>query len=138
MPYADRARQRQYQREWLARRRATWLTDKRCHDCGSSDGLEIDHVDPDEKVEHRVWSWRADRRLAELDKTVPRCRDCHRRKGLVNGELLRSALLDEDDVRALRVFGRRRMTCATLGELFGVSPSTISAVLNHRTWRHIS
>lgn len=70
-------RNRQYQREWAAARRAAWFADKTCADCGSSDELELDHVDPQAKVSHRIWSWSAARREPELAKCEPRCHLCH-------------------------------------------------------------
>lgn len=77
MPYKDPEKQREYQREWHARRRAAWLLDKACVDCGSALELEIDHVDPSTKVHHNVWSWATERREDELSKCVVRCADCH-------------------------------------------------------------
>lgn len=78
MPYADPDKQRAYQREWTARRRDEWLADRECVDCGSTDRLEVDHVDAAQKVSHRIWSWSNERRLAELAKCVVRCAGCHR------------------------------------------------------------
>ena len=78
MGYADPERQRQYQREWTATRKAEWLrTNGPCVDCGSWSDLEVDHVNPAEKVTHHVWSWSEGRRSAELAKCVVRCHPCH-------------------------------------------------------------
>ena len=70
---------RRYQRDWLRRRREAWLADKSCVHCGSRQDLHIHHCDPNEKFEHRVWSWRQDRREAELAKCEVLCHPCHRR-----------------------------------------------------------
>ena len=80
MPYKDSDRQRQYQREWIARVRSEYLHGKRCARCGSEDGLEIDHIDPASKVDHKVWSWSPARRKAELEKCQVLCRGCHHLK----------------------------------------------------------
>jgi len=81
MPYKDPAQQRAYQREWMARRRAAWLAENGpCVDCGSWDDLQVDHIDPQAKVSHRVWNWADARRLAELAKCAVRCRQCHDEK----------------------------------------------------------
>lgn len=77
MPYADPEAQRAYQREWVAHQRAEWLEDKSCVRCGSTESLEIDHVDSSTKVDHKVWSWSKERREAELVKCQALCHGCH-------------------------------------------------------------
>lgn len=136
MPYSDPARQRDYQRRWNARRRAEWLEGRCCADCGSTNDLELDHVVPGEKVEHRVWTWTRVRRERELAKCVARCRRCHVAKGVRSGELRRSAILVPDDVIAIRAM-RGRMRTEELAANFGVSQWTIRDVLAGRSWREI-
>lgn len=68
---------RGYQREWMARRRAEWLTGKCCVDCGSTENLELHHRDPGQKTTHRIWSWSEERRLAETAKCDLLCNACH-------------------------------------------------------------
>ena len=81
MSYADRKEYMQkYQREWIARRRAEWFKDKKCAKCGSTDRLEIDHIDPKTKVSHAVWSWAKERRDAELAKCQVLCYEHHKQK----------------------------------------------------------
>lgn len=78
MPYRDPEAQREYQRRWMAERRAAALEGKTCARCGDADGpFDFHHVDPAEKLTHNVWSWSAKRREAELAKCVVLCRDCH-------------------------------------------------------------
>lgn len=78
MPYTKIEMQRAYQRQWLQQRRRAWLrTNGPCR-CGSTDRLEVHHVDRHKKVSHRVWSWSEARRSAELAKCVPLCHDCHK------------------------------------------------------------
>jgi len=79
MPYADREAQRDYQRRWIARRRALFFKGKRCEWCDSTDGLELHHRDPSQKVHHAIWSWGLERRLAEATKCYVLCRTCHQR-----------------------------------------------------------
>lgn len=71
---------RKYQRERMAARRA-WLLELffggRCKDCGATERLEIDHVDPQAKESHRIWSWELFRLLRELVKCECRCARCH-------------------------------------------------------------
>ena len=89
MPYADPERQRKYMREWIARRRTEWIAaNGPCAKCGSTQDLEIDHVDPKSKSQHlrkhrtgtSVWSWTAARRAAELAKCQVLCGACHKVK----------------------------------------------------------
>lgn len=79
VPYADPEAQRAYQREWCAGRRAKWLdANGPCGRCGSTEELEVHHLDPEAKVDHRVWSWSAARQAAELAKCVVLCSPCHK------------------------------------------------------------
>ena len=48
---------RDYQRQWVARRRAEFFAGKACVRCGSQERLELDHIDPKLKVAHQIWSW---------------------------------------------------------------------------------
>lgn len=81
MPYADPERQRQYQREWMAKRRAEWIdANGPCAWCSSDYRLEVDHIDPETKVSHRVWSWSTPRREVELEKCHVLCIVCHEKK----------------------------------------------------------
>ena len=79
MGYLDRNKQRAFARDWIKRRRNEWFeANGPCHLCGSWERLEVDHIDPAQKVTHRVWSWRAERRQAELAKCRPLCHRCHK------------------------------------------------------------
>lgn len=89
---SDRLAQRKYQREWLAARRAAFFAGKTCALCDADGQLELDHLDKDQKVDHRIWSWSAERRAAEIAKCRVICRPCHterhadeRRSPLVHG-----------------------------------------------------
>lgn len=77
MPLATPELRREYQRTWVAARRAEWFADKSCARCGATDDLHIHHRDPAQKVAHAVWSWREERRLVELAKCDVLCRGCH-------------------------------------------------------------
>ncbi len=77
MPYKNLEQQRQYQREWMAKRRLDYFFDKACVRCGSGDNLQLDHVDPTLKISHKIWSWSAEKREAELAKCQVLCEHCH-------------------------------------------------------------
>ena len=81
MPYKDPEKQRAYMREWIAKRRANWLAENGpCVKCGSWENLEVDHIDPAEKVHHALWSWSQARRDVELAKCQVLCHDHHLEK----------------------------------------------------------
>lgn len=79
MPYKDKDKQRAYQAAWMERRRREWLSGKSCARCNEAryEQLEVDHIDRDMKVSHRVWSWAKGKMLAELEKCQVLCRNCH-------------------------------------------------------------
>lgn len=68
---------RNYQREWMRRRREAFFAGKTCKQCGCPDRLEIHHRDPQHKVSHRIWSYSDHKRKAELAKCDVLCYDCH-------------------------------------------------------------
>lgn len=79
MPYKDKAKQRACQYRLMVEKRQIWLAENGpCAFCGSWDRLEVDHVDPAQKVEHKVWTWSKERRDAELAKCRTLCHDCHK------------------------------------------------------------
>ena len=80
MPYKNKDKQREYNRRWLAARRSSFFKDKKCINCGSCQSLELDHVNPDEKVTHRIWSWSEKKRNIEIKKCQVLCSSCHKKK----------------------------------------------------------
>lgn len=77
---SGKAAHAEYVREKATARRAAFLADKRCLFCGAADELELDHVDPATKDDHRIWSWAPERAAAELAKCRVLCGTCHRRR----------------------------------------------------------
>lgn len=51
-----------------------------CRQCGSTENLELDHIDPTQKVTHHVWSLNKEERERELAKCQVLCKTCHREK----------------------------------------------------------
>jgi 5-methylcytosine-specific restriction endonuclease McrA len=139
MPYADPERQREYAREWMAKRRRVWLqANGPCVDCGSWEELEVDHVDPATKISHRIWSWSDERREAELAKCVIRCRVCHDIKSIpeqLRGEDSPRSRLAEDEVRLIKTSS---LSGVELALLLGVHKATISDIRCGRTWKHVA
>jgi hypothetical protein len=63
---------RKWSREWVARRKKEWFSDKSCEVCGSSNSLELwgrGRTSP-------PWSFSAERRNAILSKMRIRCKAC--------------------------------------------------------------
>jgi hypothetical protein len=79
MGYKNPEAQREYQRQWVARKRAAFFTDKTCEWCPATEGLELHHRDPSKKEHHAIWSWSTARRLAELAKCIVLCEACHQK-----------------------------------------------------------
>lgn len=50
MPYKDKEARKAYKRQWTAKRRQNWIDENGPCSCGSSDRLEIDHIDPELKT----------------------------------------------------------------------------------------
>lgn len=81
----DLQRLRDFQREWMRRRRSEWIAaNGPCAQCGSSDRLEADHKDRTTKVftASAVWGMALDNpnRVAELAKLQVLCHGCHKEK----------------------------------------------------------
>lgn len=75
---------RQYVREGKRTRRADWIESQggRCATCGSTDTLEVDHIDPSLKEFEigAVWAYSEEIRARELAKCQVLCKACHIKK----------------------------------------------------------
>jgi 5-methylcytosine-specific restriction endonuclease McrA len=138
MPYKDPEQRRRYAREWLAARRAAWFEGKVCAECGNAENLELDHIDPKLKVNHKIWSWSAERREAELIKCRPLCCDCHKKKSakeVARGEQkIKISKLKESDVRAIHASS---LTSPILGKIYGIHPVTVRQIRAGKRWAHV-
>lgn len=140
MPYSDPEKQREWDRQWMARRRSEWMTAHGpCVDCGSWSDLQVDHVDASTKITHRVWSWAKDRREAELAKCAVRCVRCHDAKTLAchedpRGEQHWAAKLKADQIPDIRA---SQVSISQLARTYGVSRKAIRLVRSRKNWAHI-
>jgi hypothetical protein len=106
--------------------------------------LDVDHVDANSKVTHRIWSWSDSRRAAELAKCVVRCEPCHIAKTVQGhefsnrtsgpGQSHSNAKLADADVLAIRASS---LTDARLAGLYGVGRTTITTIKLRRSWKHL-
>ena len=78
----DKEKQHAAQHRWYEEvvkpRKAKWFEENGpCKKCGGEENLELHHKDPTQKESHRIWSWKAERRLVELAKCIVLCSECH-------------------------------------------------------------
>lgn len=140
MGYKSKEKQRRYQRTWMQRRRAAWLdANGPCVDCGSTEDLEVDHVDPTEKECHRVWSWSEERREEELSKCVVRCHECHKQRTWIQtrGEKNHFAKLTRRQVVQIHALYGAGRTQLEIANLFGVSRTDVYQIVNGNRWTHV-
>lgn len=139
---------RAYQREWYARRRAAFFADKSCvwpvdgGLCGSTVNLRLDHIDPAKKVSHRIWSWSAARRAAEIEKCQVLCHDHHVAKTLAGGEVPygeanHHAKVTEQQVLEMRRLRAEGWTYTAIGEHFGMSRCVARSTIV-RNWQRLA
>jgi len=131
-------KKREYQRQWMAARRAEWFAENGpCALCGSWDDLELDHVDPATKVHHVVWSWSKARREAELAKCRALCETCHKAKSkteVVRGEQNGAAKLTAQLVREIRVSD---LPHRQIARMVGVDEKNIRLIRQRKIWAHV-
>ncbi|MEM1416560.1 MAG: HNH endonuclease [Myxococcota bacterium] len=114
----------------MADRRARFFAGKSCVKCGSVERLELDHIDPAQKVTHSIWSWSQARREAEIAKCQVLCRRCHKRK--TRDQVAR---LDEAKVAEARARYRAGgVSQKALAAEYGVSSNTMHKALTGQTW----
>lgn len=87
---------REYDKRWMAQRRASFFDGKCCIKCGSIDQLELDHIDPKIKISHRIWSWSKVNQEKELIKCQVLCHVCHQIKSIE--ESRKSQQYDDDSI----------------------------------------
>lgn len=142
VPMRTPEEQREYQRQWVARRRAEWFADKCCIDCGSTDRLELDHVDPSQKISHSIWSWSKSRRAIEIAKCVVRCFPCHRVKTVLNKENAHGESMYSSKLSVVQIVEiRERLSCGEsqryIADLYEVSQATIHRIHSGKNWSHV-
>lgn len=75
---------RSYQRRWMRERRQAWIDSQGgcCRRCGSTESLEVDHIDPSMKTmqPREIWSRTESAVAVELANCQVLCSDCHAKK----------------------------------------------------------
>lgn len=140
---------REYDRRWIAarRKRCIELLGAQCVRCGSTENLEVDHINPvtkDPKLRKTgdcrggMWSWSWERIEAELTKCQVLCRECHKKKSAgehARGERVNHAKLTEDDIKAIRVSVIKPYRL--IAEQYGVDASLIGYIKRGKVWQHV-
>lgn len=84
MPYKNPGKQREFQRKWVAKRRADHFRGKKCASCGkpvSSGTADLDHKKAKmNRTGHKIWSREKKDRSKEIAKTQILCKACHKKK----------------------------------------------------------
>lgn len=87
MPYADPEARKAYHRARRVRLTTEWFESQgnRCARCGSTERLEIDHIDPATKrwETGELWNRKESDRAGELAKCQALCYECHKLKTIV-------------------------------------------------------
>jgi len=84
MPYKNPSKQREFQRKWVAKRRADHFRGKKCANCGKPVGphtADLDHKKAKmNRTGHKIWSREKKDRSKEIAKTQILCKACHKKK----------------------------------------------------------
>lgn len=121
-----------YTREWVAKRRAEFFFGKYCVVCGSTDKLELDHIDPTTKVHHAIWSWSETRRAAELIKCQILCNEHHKLKTRDQVCKLRDL-----EVKYIRGLGELGHSGRSIAKEFNLHHRTVQDILVRKIWKTV-
>lgn len=115
--------------------------------CGSTENLEFDHTNPENKeyaIGKIITGCNLKKVYKELEKCQLLCKKCHLKKSKEElsaqqfGENNSYAKLDNEQVKEIReLYSTKKYTHRELGKLFGVSRSTISYLLSNKTYNHV-
>jgi len=129
MPY-DKEKQAAYMRERYHKNRNKFFKNKKCAKCGSKGKLELDHIDPESKITHRVWYLSEKRREIELAKCQILCRKCHLLKSKTDLAKMNSEL-SNDDVIYIKDSNK---SCRVLAKEFNTNRMTVSRIKNNKAY----
>jgi 5-methylcytosine-specific restriction endonuclease McrA len=146
MAYKNKEKQREYQLKWITKRRSDWIKSQggECAECGSSDQLEVDHIDPKTKKWNpaQIWSRNQSSRDKELEKCQVLCYECHNTKSSAHKSIIHrgtshNSKLNESQVIEIRIRLRNGEVGAKIGRDFNVTRYTISDIKLNKSWSHI-
>ena len=138
MPLKDPEAMRQYQRQWLRRRREWYFEGARCVYCAAAKDLEVNHVVPlavePRRMKHRIWSYRREVIEDELSRCEPVCRRCNQAHALATGVGRPGAKLSEDDAQEIRAL-QDTVPTEELALRYGVRAQAVQDVVAYRTFK---
>lgn len=133
-----------YQKEWMRNRRREFFSGKYCVQCKSTEKLELDHINPEEKEHHSIWSWSEERRLKELAKCQVLCKTCHRLKSNAYCRLLRtgnphtsSRKLSNGDVIFTRALLKANVSERFIANLLHVNKNVVNDIRHNRFYKDV-
>lgn len=141
---------RNYQRRWLAQRRARVVAQLggQCAKCGTTENLEVDHINPATKSPKlrssgtgNFWSWRWELVLEELAQCQLLCHQHHVEKTRANNEYLLRARRGEASPKAkltqaqVQEIRKSDLPTNVLGRQYDVHWATISKIRLGRRWK---
>lgn len=130
---------RNYCREWVRNKRATYFKDKMCVQCGSKEKLELDHIVRETKISHSVWSWKEERRNKELEKCQVLCKKCHSKKTAMENSIMLKGKphpcrkLTKDQVELIK---KSPLSKRKLATLYNVGATTIQSIREGTLYRN--
>lgn len=141
-PEARKIKQEQ-DRERISYRRLKWINQNGpCKNCGSSEKLEVDHIDPSTKISNTVWTWTEKRRNLELEKCQVLCRPCHIQKSFKEGSMIPfnkgekniGAKLTENQVQLIRKLVNEGMIQKDVSNHLNIPKQTINNIIKKHSW----
>jgi 5-methylcytosine-specific restriction endonuclease McrA len=143
-----RSYHKKYSREYYHKRKKELLhlLGEKCVKCGSTEGLDFDHIDPNSREFKigKLLNYSKERVLQELSKCQLLCKKCHTNKSKKEGSFNKNRLkgsdisnskLTENDVHIILNSVDKN---SDLSIRFNVSRATIWLIKNRRTWKHVN
>ena len=143
---------RKYNRNKYRKRRAevVEILGGKCESCGTTENLEVDHIDPNEKtlnIAKVLHGTKWELIKEELTKCQLLCNTCHRKKSkkdgstfknVAKGEHVNHAKLKAEDVLNIREkYETGNYSQRQLAIMYNVNRSAIHQIVNRITWKHI-
>lgn len=136
MSHTQRTRDVAYAK--LVFRRRIWFEQNGpCRHCGATEKLELDHIDPEQKEHHALWSWTEKRRAAELAKCQALCHDCHQKKTagenqerMLGVDRLAQRKITPEHVEQMRLLRGEGKSYRAIGRIIGLDHKGVIDYIN--------